>query len=166
MPMQVDSLISSIMIQAFVTMGVMLVVIVGVIVLVIRMIARSGNAAAAAGRMAQPVSGTLLVTGISMPTENAIYHSARLTGVVSAEGVAATAVTHSGLFRTSKWPRPGQSLPVIVDRANPNLFAIEWDKVDDNAASAMGQAEQIAAAMRQGQDSVMPQAGPKSDYGN
>jgi hypothetical protein len=147
--MQIDSMISSIMFQAFLSMGLFLVVIVGVIIVVVRMIARSNNAAAAAGSMSQPVSGTLLVTGVNMPTESAVYHSGRLTGVVSAEGVPATAVSHSGLFRTSKWPRPGQTLPVIVDRANPTAFAIEWDKVPDNAASAMGQAEAIAAAMRE-----------------
>ena len=147
--MQVDNLISSIMWQAFLSMGLFLVVIVGVIIVVLRMVARSNNAQAAAGSMAQPVSGTLLVTGVNMPTESAVYHSGRLTGVVSAEGVPATAVSHSGLFRTSKWPRPGQTLPVIVDRANPAAFAIEWDKVEDNAATAMGQAEAIAAAMRE-----------------
>jgi hypothetical protein len=164
--MQVDSLISSMMFQAFLSMGLFMVVIVGVIIVVVRMIGRSSNAQAAASSMTQPVSGTLLVTSVSMPTENAIYHSARLTGVVSAEGVPATAVNHSGLFRTSKWPRPGQSLPVIVDRANPTSFAIEWDKVEDNAASAMGQAEAIAAAMRQGQDPAAPPARPGSDYSN
>ena len=163
--MQVQSLVSSIMFSAFLSMAVFMVVIVGVVVVVLRMIARNNNAAGAAGRMSQPVSGTLLVTGISMPTESAIYHSARLTGVVSAEGVPATAVTHGGLIRTSKWPRPGQNLPVIVDRANPTSFAIEWDKVEDNAASALGQAEAIAEAMRRGQDSTPP-AGAGSEYTN
>jgi len=82
--MQVDSLISSIMFSAFLSMAIVMAVVIGVLVVVFRMIARNRNAAGAASRMTQPVSGTLLVTGISMPTENAIYHSARLTGVVSA----------------------------------------------------------------------------------
>jgi hypothetical protein len=162
--MQVDSLISSMMFSAFLSMAVVMALLVGVFVVVIRMIARNNNAAGAASRMTQPVGGTLLVTGISMPTESAIYHNARLTGVVSAEGVPATAVTHGGLIRTSKWPRPGQTLPVIVDRANPRNFAIEWDKVEDGAASALGQAEAIAAAMRERQGSTPPPSGPGSDY--
>jgi len=162
--MQVDSLVSSIMFSAFLSMAVFMAVAVGVVIVVMRMVARNNNAAGAAERMRQPVSGTLLVTGISMPTESAIYHSARLTGVVSADGIPATAVTQSGLFRTSKWPRPGQSLPVIVDRANPSSFAIEWDKIEDNASSALGQAEAIAAAMRQGRDPTTPPATPESDY--
>lgn len=164
--MQVDSLISSIMFSAFLSMAIVMAVVIGVLVVVFRMIARNRNAAGAASRMTQPVSGTLLVTGISMPTENAMYHSARLTGVVSAEGVPATAVTHSGLIRTSQWPRPGQSLPVIVDRANPSSFAIEWDKVEDNAASALGQAEAIAAAMREGRATMAPPVTPGSDHMN
>jgi hypothetical protein len=162
--MQVDSLVSSIMFSAFLSMAVVMVVVIGVIVVVFRMIARNNNAAGAASRMTQPVAGTLLVTGISMPTDSAVYHSARLTGVVSAEGVPATAVSHWGLIRTSKWPRPGQTLPVVVDRANPSSFAIEWDKVEDNAASALGQAEAIAAAMRQGRGAMPPPDTPGSDY--
>jgi heme/copper-type cytochrome/quinol oxidase subunit 2 len=70
--MQVDSLISSIMFPGFLSMAVVMGLVIGVIVVVLRMIARNNNPAGAASRMRQPVSGTLLVTGISMPTESAI----------------------------------------------------------------------------------------------
>jgi hypothetical protein len=148
--MQIDSMISSMMWTMFLSTGMVLLVVVGIAVFVIRTIARGNNAGAAAGRMQQPMPGTLLVTAVSLPTENAVYHSARLTGVVSGEGVAPTATQFSGLIRTSKWPRSGQTLPVIVDRANPHNFAIEWDKVQDGGSAAMDQAEALAAAMRDG----------------
>ena len=147
--MDFDSLFSTIMIQALISIGLVAAVVAIGIVVLLRALGRSGNAAAAAGRMSDPVPGTLLVTAVSMPTESAIYHSARLTGVISAEGVEAVAVQHSGLIRTSKWPSPGQSLPVVVDRANPQSFAIEWDKIADGQSAAMANAEALAAAMRE-----------------
>jgi hypothetical protein len=74
----------------------------------------------------------------------------RITGVVSGEGVEPTAVQYGGLIRTSNWPSPGSSLPVIVDRANPKNFAIQWDRARGD--TALDKAEALAAAMRAKQD--------------
>ena len=115
--------------------------------------ANSGGGAASTEAMADPVPGTMLVTAASMPSRNAIFHMTRITGVVSAEGVAPTAVQYSGLIRTALWPSPGRQLPVIVDRADPRKFAIQWDQAGTNETSALGQAEAVAAAMRAKQDS-------------
>ena len=79
--------------------------------------------------MADPVPGIFLVTAAAMPSRNAVYHMTRITGVISAEGVEPTAVQYGGLIKTSLWPSPGKQLPVIVDRADPRKFAIQWDKV-------------------------------------
>ena len=59
---------------------------------------------------------------------------------------------YSGLIRTALWPSPGKQLPVIVDRADPRRFAIQWDEVGTSEASALGQAERLAAAMRARRD--------------
>ena len=102
--------------------------------------------------MADPVPGTMLVTAASMPSRNAVFHMSRITDVISAEGVVPAAVQNSGLIRTSLWPSPGRQLPVIVDRADPRKFAIQWDQVTTTESSALGQAEALAAAMRAKQD--------------
>ena len=106
--------------------------------------------------MADPVTGTFLVTAASMPSRNALYHMTRITGVVSAEGVPPTAVQYGGLIRTSLWPSPGKQLPVVIDRADPRKFAIQWDQVASTEASALGQAEALAAAMRAKQNGGAP----------
>jgi hypothetical protein len=130
------------------------VAIGAVIVFVILRVARgnSGGRGASIGAMADPVPGVMLVTAASMPPRSAAFHLSRITGVVSAEGVAPTAVQYSGLIRTSLWPSPGRQLPVIVDRADPRKFAIQWDQAGTSESSALGQAEALAAAMRARQD--------------
>ena len=108
--------------------------------------ANSGSGGTPVTAMADPVPGTLLVTASALPSRNALYHMTRITGVVSGEGVEPTAVQYGGLIRTSNWPSPGSSLPVIVDRANPKNFAIQWDQAGGD--TALDKAEALAAAMR------------------
>lgn len=126
-------------------------VVGGLLVFVIYRVSRAstgGSSGTNVGQMADPVPGTMLVTAASMPSRNAVFHMSRITGVISAEGVEPTAVQFGGLIRTSLWPSPGKQLPVIVDRADPQKFAIQWDQVGSSQASALGQAEALAAAMR------------------
>lgn len=128
------------------------VAIGAVLVFVILRVARAGGGGTNVGAMADPVPGSLLVTAAAMPSRRATYHMTRLTGVVSGEGVAPTAVQYNGLIRTALWPSPGIQLPVIVDRADPRKFAIQWDQAGANRSSALDQAEALAAAMRARQD--------------
>ena len=124
-------------------------IIGGVLVFVIVRLARANSGGGAnVGAMADPVPGTMLVTAASMPSRNAVFHMSRITGVVSGDGVAPTAVQFSGLIRTARWPSPGKHLPVIVDRADPRKFAIQWDQAGTSESSALNQAEALAAAMR------------------
>lgn len=122
----------------------------GVLVFVIVRLARAnkGGGGVSVGAMADPVPGTMLVTAASMPSRNAVFHMSRITGIVSGEGVAPTAVQYHGLIRTALWPSPGRQLPVIVDRADPQKFAIQWDQAGTSESSALNQAEALAAAMR------------------
>ncbi len=126
-------------------------VVGGPLVFLIYRIAKAktgGSSGTSIAAMTDPVPGTMLVTAASMPSRNAIFHMSRITGVISAEGVEPTAVQFGGLIRTSLWPGPGRQLAVIVDRADPRKFAIQWDQVGTGQASALGQAEALAAAMR------------------
>ena len=120
--------------------------------LVVRLAKGSGGGGASVGAMADPVPGTMLVTAASLPSRRAAFHMSRITGVVSADGIEPTAVQYVGLIRTALWPSPGRQLPVIVDRADPRKFAIQWDQAGSSEASALGQAEALAAAMRAKRD--------------
>lgn len=72
------------------------------------------------------------------------------TAVVQGDGVPPTSVSHTGLAPTTKWPRPGSVLPIIVDRADPAVFRIEWKKVPTAQVAAAAEADRLAAAMRTG----------------
>ncbi|HST36175.1 MAG TPA: hypothetical protein VLK25_06055 [Allosphingosinicella sp.] len=145
-------MIQGFMTQFLIQLAFVAVLILVVIMVVIRMGRLGGNAASAVKTMADPVPGTLLVTAISMPGRGAMYQMARLTGVVSAEGIEPFAVQHSGIVRSAQWPQPGTTLPVILDRNDPQNFAIEWDKIKSGADAALDNAEALAAAMRAKQD--------------
>jgi hypothetical protein len=135
--------------------SVLTVLIVGAVLLFVLVKVARANAGAGSSTvrsMADPVPGILMVTASAMPSRTALYHMTRITGVVSGEGVEPTAVQYSGLIRTSNWPSPGSSLPVIVDRADPRNFAIRWDEIAGGGDSALDKAEALAAAMRARQD--------------
>ncbi len=101
-------------------------------------------------RMEKPVRGTAQVVGSTQPPDSATSSNANLNLVVSAEGLEPTAVEHSAICPTKKWPWPGTTLPVTVDLMNPDRLKIEWDEVEDASKSAKRQAEQVAEAMKDG----------------
>ena len=139
---------------SMITVLLVTLVVGGLLVFLVVRLARAnrdgGRSSVAA--MTDPVPGTMLVTAASVPSRNAVFHMSRITGVVSAEGVEPTAVHYNGLIRTSLWPSPGRQLPVIVDRADPRKFAIQWDQAGTSESSSLGQAEALAAAMRAKRD--------------
>lgn len=98
-------------------------------------------------RMADPVRGTLQVTSASQCDSSATSANFTLHGVVSGDGLVPTPIQHSGMARTSKWPYPGEVLPVTVDRADPTRIRIEWDEVQTGAEQGLAQAQALAAAM-------------------
>ncbi len=98
-----------------------------------------------------PVDGTLHVVSASIPPWNASSSNYSLTGVIQAPGLPATTVKRGGLASTSKWPQPGQDLPVTVSRANPSKFIIRWDEVDSGSAQGTRLADQLAESINQGQ---------------
>jgi hypothetical protein len=100
--------------------------------------------------MKDPVRGTLQVTASTYPPDGATSGNFSINGIVSADGIPPTAVEHSGIARTKKWPHGGQTLPVTVDRADPSRLSIEWDEVADSWDTARQSAQAMADAMRTG----------------
>jgi hypothetical protein len=105
-------------------------------------------------RMADPADGTLSVTAASYPPTDvsAAYASIRVTGVVQAPGLDATAVEHAGTAPVAKWPQPGVDLPVAVDRARPRDLVIRWDELPSARDTALAAAGAEAAQRRTGLD--------------
>jgi len=101
-------------------------------------------------RMKDPVDGTARVVGSTQPPESATSGNVSLTLVVEAEGVPAASIEHSCLAPTKKWPFPGETLPVTVDRADPSKLKVRWDDVPEAGDVAKQQADQIAAQINQG----------------
>jgi len=98
--------------------------------------------------MKDPVRGTLQVTASTYPPDSATSGNFAINGIVTAPGIAPTAVEHSGIAKVKKWPHSGHTLPVTVDRADPTRISIEWDEVPDSWDTARQNAERMAEAMR------------------
>jgi hypothetical protein len=101
-------------------------------------------------RMKDGVDGTLKVVGITMPSSEATDCNYRMDAVVSADGLAPTAIVHHGYCSVSKWPYVGQELAVKVDRAKPDHVVIDFGKVAKSKDVARNAAEQLAEQMRTG----------------
>ncbi|GAA4661122.1 hypothetical protein [Gordonia humi] len=85
-------------------------------------------------RMKDPVLGKFTVDVCPTPASGggdipSISYSALILGVVSAPDVPPKKVRHHCSVPVKKYPKSGQNLPVIVDRADPTRLAIRWDEV-------------------------------------
>lgn len=100
--------------------------------------------------MKDPVDGTAQVVGSTQPPDNATSSNVNLSLVVQAEGVPATSVELSCIAPAKKWPWPGTTLPVTLDRADPTRVRVRWDDVPEAADVAQQQAEALAAQLNQG----------------
>src|SRR4051812_7283763 len=98
--------------------------------------------------MEDPVPGTAQVVAASRCDNDATWQNCGMSLVVQADGVPATPVEHEAMVNTSKWPSPGQQLPITVDRAHPDRLKIDWSGVEDSGSQAARAAEQLAARMR------------------
>jgi hypothetical protein len=104
--------------------------------------------------MSDPVDGQFSLIACSTNSGGAVYENCAMDGVVSGAGIVPTSVHHTSLLTpTAKWPQPGQTLPVTVDRARPDRLKIKWDEIPTNREQAQRlsaqQAQQMAAAMQQ-----------------
>ena len=56
---------------------------------------------------------------------------------------------HALVVPTDRWPWPGMSIPVTVDRANPEKIDIDWDEVPRVGDTAMNEADALVEALKQ-----------------
>lgn len=101
-------------------------------------------------RMKDPVEGTAQVVAGTQAPDHASSANVNLNLVVQAEGIEATSVELNCIAPVKKWPFPGSTLPVTVDRADPQRVKIRWDDIPDHGETSRQQADQLAAMMNQG----------------
>src|SRR5436190_19738497 len=92
-----------------------------------------------------PMPGTAQVVSCSGYRGDGMYQNCHMELVVQAEGIAPTAVQFQGLVHRTKWPTPGMTLPVTVDRGDPTRVRIEWDEMQSSRDRGHEAAESIAA---------------------
>jgi hypothetical protein len=100
--------------------------------------------------MTDPVPGVYRLIGCSAGSSDASYSTCRMQGVVTGPGVGPVAVEHRCTAPTKRWPRPGDELPVLVDRADPTRLRIHWDEVPTGRERAMRDAAALAQRMAAG----------------
>lgn len=140
---------------------VVILAVVAVPVLMFLLMARAGGPLAleteqhlriVRRRMKDPVSATLQVTAISEPVFDGTDCTAQLTGVISGDGIEPRAVQRKGMIAVARWPKVGDRLPVLMDRANPKLIFLDQTNVSVSGEAALAEAERLAAAMKSGSD--------------
>jgi hypothetical protein len=108
-------------------------------------------------RMRDPVRGTAQVVSCTGHRGEGVMQSCRMQLVVQADGVPAKALEHSELVHYTRWPSPGITLPVTVDRSNPARLKVEWDEVASTRDRAEAAAEDLAGEKRD--EPVVPTGG-------
>jgi hypothetical protein len=89
------------------------------------------------------LTGSAVVQSSSVPTEAARSYNVSMWLDVYVEGREPYRVKHECMVKAGKHPWPGTTLPVVVDRENPDRIDIQWDDiktVDEQMAEAPGPA--------------------------
>ena len=85
-------------------------------------------------RMKDPVKGTAFVVSANFWTRAQVPSPLRAKFVVEGDGVPKTTVEHSEKVPPKHWfvwPSSEQTLPVIIDRADPTRLIIDWQQLLD-----------------------------------
>ncbi|HKR24591.1 MAG TPA: hypothetical protein VJS15_04995 [Allosphingosinicella sp.] len=128
--------------------GLVVAIVAAVILSMGRTFGRVLNPAKRIARMTDPVEGTLVVTAVPTMNVETIFQKGKLTGILTAEGIAAHAAQTEMVMKTDRWPVVGQTLPVVVDRARPSDWVVPWGRVGSSDEHALAEAERIAAVVR------------------
>lgn len=99
-------------------------------------------------RMKDPVPGQAQVVSCSAHRGDGTWENCEMQLVVQAEGVPATSTSKSDMVRADRWPTPGMTLPVTVDRAKPERVKIEWGEIESSRDRGEQTADAMAAMMR------------------
>ena len=92
--------------------------------------------------------GTAQVVSSTAYAGRAVSQSCRLNLVVQVEGMEPYSIEHGQLCPAKKWPYPGSTVPVVVDRGDPSKLRIDFDAMPDSADVARQMAERQAAMLR------------------
>jgi len=101
-------------------------------------------------QMRDPVRGVFRVTGFYDKHPASTPPGTRITGVITAPGIPATAAEHK-VDERGRWAAH-QELPVMVDRSDPSRFAILWSEItrvswrDSEMSSAEAEAARLNVA--------------------
>jgi hypothetical protein len=88
---------------------------------------------ARASRMRDPVRGTMLVTQMSPASEDdSVWQGGMIAGIVTIPGEGQFVHRRQAMILTDKFPRSGDTLPIIIDRADRRRLAIQWDEFGVN----------------------------------
>lgn len=94
-----------------------------------------------------PVSATGRLIGCSRAPHAAVSGNCAMRVVVQADGLEAYHVDLHEIVRTDRWPQPGQTLPVVISRADPRRVRVDWDRVPRAADIAAMQADAVVQAL-------------------
>jgi len=98
-------------------------------------------------RMRDPVRGTAQVVACTRHRGNGVMQRCRMQLVVRADDVPAKSVEHSSPVHRRRWPSPGMTLPVTLDRADPQRLKVQWEEIESARDRADAAAEGLAASM-------------------
>jgi hypothetical protein len=98
-------------------------------------------------QIAGGIRGTAQVVSTTGYFGRAVLQNARMNLVLNGQNVTPTAVQFNGLIHHQKWPHAGQTLPALIDPANPQNYSILWEEVPNSKDAAAATAQGIAAAM-------------------
>ena len=87
------------------------------------------------------LKGSAVVQSSSMPTPQAQAYNVTMWLDVHVEGRAPYRVHHECMVKAGKHPWPGTTLPVIVDRENPERIDVQWQDIqtiDERMAEGPG----------------------------
>jgi hypothetical protein len=99
-------------------------------------------------RIKNPLTGTAQVVGCEPAPTQLIKAPCRMQLVVQAPGIAPFSCEQVFEAPLSRWPAPGDALPVTFDRDHPERMRVEWDQILSSGERARQDADALAASMR------------------
>jgi hypothetical protein len=83
----------------------------------------------------EPVEGRYTVTSATKPSTTSSVANCDMVGELSGPGIDPRTIEHNSPFTSiDKWPRPGDVLPVLFDRDNPDFLKVQWKQVPERTA--------------------------------
>ena len=84
-----------------------------------------------------PVVGSYRVISATAASTTSSVAPCDMVGEISAPDIPSRRVEHYSAFTAvTKWPRPGDVLPVLFDRTNPEFMKINWKQVPERTPDA------------------------------